>query len=168
MKVYCRVYGVQCKRPGYFYVGSTIRLPYLRENEHREGWGCQWTMRHGFKRMVFMALVPPAACKQLEDALTVWLQCRYGYRFVRGGDRTATSEKTLQRWMHPCLKSVGPTDVLPLHARPMGEFPAELRRLIDRFEMVCGFENPDHLDADVEAEPVLGASANHLHHVLAR
>ena len=162
---YCRVYVVECNTPGYFYVGSTTRLPYLREGEHRDGWGADWTIKHGFKRMVFMLVVPQPYCQQLEDALTVWLQCRYGWRFVRGGNRTATCEKKLQRWMHPCLKSFGPTDVLPLHARPMGKFPAELRRLINRFEMVCGFENPDHLDANVEPEPFFGSGPDHLHHV---
>ena len=45
-KVYTRVYVVQCKTPGYFYVGSTTRLPYLREAEHREGWGSQFTIKH--------------------------------------------------------------------------------------------------------------------------
>jgi predicted GIY-YIG superfamily endonuclease len=148
---YFRVYVVQCTTPGYFYVGSTVRLPYLREMEHREGWGSQWTTKHGFEKMLFMKLVPPLACEELEDALTVWLQARYGYRFVRGGKRTATREKKLQKWLHPCMKNLLPTDVLPLHARPMGKFPSELRRLVNAFEVVCGFENPDHLDADVEA-----------------
>jgi len=70
MRVYARVYVVECKTPGYFYVGSTLRLPYLRTNEHRAGEGCQWTMRHGFKRMVLMMLVPNAImCKKLEDEL---------------------------------------------------------------------------------------------------
>ena len=167
MAKYTRVYVVQCKTPGYFYVGDTYRLPYLRTMEHAAGWGCQWTEKHGFKRMVLMMLVPPEACKTLEDELTVWLQCRYGWRFVRGGKRTATLEKKLRRWLPPCLLQLAPTDVLPLHLRPVSKFPAELRRLINRFEMVCGFENPDHLDANVEAEPVLGGVSNHLHHVLA-
>ena len=168
MKVYCRVYVVQCRTPGYFYVGSTMRLPYLREREHREesNFGAQWTKKHGFRRMVFMSLVPRAACKELEDDLTVWLQCRYGWRFVRGGDRTATCEKKLKRWMHPCFKGLLPTDVLPLHARPVSKFPAELRRLVNAFEMVCGFENSDHLDTDVKSHPVFGGAPNQLHHVL--
>ena len=164
--VYTRVYVVQCKTPGYFYVGSTLRLPDMREKEHRDGWGSQWRIKHGFERMVLMMLVPPEQCKELEDALTVWLQCRYGYRFVRGGDRTATRECTLRRWLHPCFQSLGPTDVLPLHARPVGKFPTELRRLIDRFEVVCGLENANHLDADVESEPILSGAPDHLHHVL--
>ena len=168
MKIYTRVYVVQCKTPGYFYVGSTSRLPYLREREHKAGWGCEWTKKHGFVRTVLMMIVPQPLCKQLEDALTVWLQCRYGYRYVRGGDRTATCEKKLQKWMHPCLKGLLPTDVLPLHARPVGKFPAELRRLVNAFEMVCGFENPDHLNANVEPEPVLRGGSDHLHHVLSR
>ena len=167
MTVYCRVYVVQCKTPGYFYVGSTTRLPYVREQEHRSGYGSKWTSLHGFKRMLFMMLVPQQGCQQLEDALTVWLQCRYGWRFVRGGNRTATCEKKMQRWLHPCFDGLLPTDVLPLHARPVGQFPAELRGLVNAFEMVCGLENANHLNADVETEPVLGGGSDHLHHVLA-
>ena len=148
---YFRVYVVECKTPGYWYVGSTTRLPYMREREHASGFGSHWTQLHGFKRMALMELVPSGTCKALEDALTVWLQCRFGWRFVRGGDRTATSEKKLRRWLHEANQLLGPTDVLPLHARPVGEFPAELRRLVNRFEMVCGFEHADHLDADVLA-----------------
>ena len=149
--VYTRVYVIECQTPGYFYVGSTTRLPHAREVEHRDGYGSHWTSRHGFKRVIFMKLVPQPICKNLEDDLTVWLQCRLGWRFVRGGDRTATCEKKLKKWMHPCLKSARPTDVLPLHRRPMGKFPSELRRLINAFEVVCGFENPDHLNPNVLA-----------------
>ena len=134
---FARVYVVECLTPGFFYVGGTSRLPYVRTMEHRDGCGSQWTMRHGFKRMVLMMLVPPAAAKQLEDELTIWLQCRYGWRFVRGGNRTATREKKMQRWLHPCMRHSLPTDVLPLHARPVSKFPSELRRLIDAFEVVC-------------------------------
>ena len=168
MNVYCRVYVVRCKTPGYFYVGSTTRLPYMREQEHKDGWGSKWTSLHGFDRMVFMSLVPQRACLQLEDALTVWLQCRYGWRFVRGGNYTATCEKKMKRWLCPCFDGLLPTDVLPLHARPVGQFPAELRRLIDAFEVVCGLEDSNHLDADVEPEPVLCGGSDHLHHVFAR
>jgi hypothetical protein len=149
--VYTRVYAVECQTPGHFYVGSTVRLPFLREAEHREGWGSMWTKKHGFKRMVFSLVVPQGFCAQLEDDLTVWLQCRMGWRFVRGGNRIATREKTLKRWLHPCCQSLGPTDVLPLHARPMGKFPAQLCRLINAFEVVCGFEHSDHLNSDVFA-----------------
>ena len=145
-RVYSRVYVVQCKTPGYFYVGSTTRLPCMRTAEHQEGWGCQWTKLHGFKRMVLMMLVPNHMCKTLEDELTIWLQCRYGWRFVRGGDRTATKESKLLRWLPECLVNHLPTDVLPLHLRPVSQFGSELRRLVDAFEVVCGFENPDHLN----------------------
>ena len=44
---YFRVYVAECETPGYFYVGSTVRLPHEREQEHREGWGSHWTSRHG-------------------------------------------------------------------------------------------------------------------------
>ena len=74
---YFRVYVAECETPGYFYVGSTVRLPHEREQEHREGWGSHWTSRHGFKRMIVMEMVPGPACDTLEDDLTVWLQCRY-------------------------------------------------------------------------------------------
>ena len=155
MGKFYRVYIVECQTPGYFYVGSTSRVPYLREDEHRNGHGSHWTSKHGFKRMLFMKVVPQEICQQLEDDLTVWLQATLGYRFVRGGNRVATSEKTLQKWMHPSLAGLLPTDVLPLHSRPMGEFPAELRRLVDAFEMVRRLEDPDHLDSDVQPEAAL-------------
>ena len=128
---------------------------HMREREHKEGCGSAWTKKHGFERMVLMMIVPQPLCKQLD-------------RYVRGGDRTATCEKKLQKWMHPSLKGLLPTDVLPLHSRPMGKFPTELRRLIDAFEIVCGLEDPDHLNADVKSEPVLSGAPNHLHHVLSR
>ena len=150
-KVFTRVYVVECKTPGYFYVGSTTRVPHYRIEEHESGNGCQWTKKHGYQRMVLMMVVPQALCQRLEDDLTVWLQCRYGWRFVRGGNRTATSEKKMRRWLHPGNRLLRPTDVLPLHARPMGEFPSELRRLVDAFEMVCGLEDADHLNPDVLA-----------------
>ena len=160
---YPRVYVCELETPDHFYVGTTLREPWHREREHAEGWGAKFTSKHGFKRMLFM---PQRACKQLEDALTVWLQCRYGWRFVRGGDRTATSEKKLRRWLHPCFKGLLPTDVLPLHSRPVGEFPSELRRLVNAFEVVCGFEDSDHLNSDVESQSFLGRGSDHLHHVL--
>ena len=104
MKIYTRVYVVQCKTPGYFYVGSTSRLPYLREQEHKDGWGCEWTKKHGFVRTVLMMLVPQPMCKQLEDALTVWLQCRYGYRYVRGGGPHRDMRKEVAKVDAPLLE----------------------------------------------------------------
>ena len=64
---YFRVYVIECETSGYFYVGSTVRLPHEREQEHREGWGSHWTSRHGFKRMLVMEMVPGPACDRLED-----------------------------------------------------------------------------------------------------
>jgi hypothetical protein len=149
LREFFRVYVIECKTPGHFYVGATSRLPYIREREHKEKWGSKWTTLHGFKRTVFTRIVPQICCAELENMLTVHLQGRYGYRFVRGGNYTATCEKQLKRWLHPTFKLLGPTDVLPLHSRPMGKFPSELRRLVDAFEMVCGLEDSDHLDSDV-------------------
>ena len=163
--MHTRVYVIECESEGYYYVGSTVRLPWQRLQEHKDGYGSSWTSKHGYKKCVVMIEVPPKMCKELEDKLTCWLQGRYGWRYVRGGDRTALCEEKMKRWLHESMASLAPTDVLPLHLRPMGQFPTELRALIDRFEMVCGFENPDHLDTNVESEPVLCGITDELHHV---
>ena len=141
MDVYTRVYAVQCKTPGYFYVGSTSRPPYLRESEHREGWGAHWTTKHGFKRMLFAQLVEPGTSARLEDDLTLALMYRYGWGACRGGDRTAQKESVLRQYLPECLQALGPRDVLPLHLRPVSQLPAELRALVDRFEVFCGLED---------------------------
>ena len=84
---------------------------------------------------------------------------------MRGGERTATRERTLLRWLPSCLVNRLPTDVLPLHLRPVSQFGTEFRRLVDAFEVVCGFEDPDHLNPNVESEPVLCGIADQLHHI---
>jgi len=137
--VYTRVYVAELKSPNHFYVGTTLRLPYMREKEHAEGWGAQFTKLHGFHRMLVMELVPVHMSGKLEDELTVELMCRYGWGNVRGGDRTATKECVLRRWLPQCLKTLDPTHVLPLHLRPMSQFPTQFARLVDRFEVVRGF-----------------------------
>ena len=136
--MYPRIYVCELQTPGYIYVGSTIREPHYREREHAEGWGSRFTKQHGFKRMLFAELVKPGTCSRLEDDLTVALMCKYGWRFCRGGNRTALREDVMRRWLPPCLRCLAPTDVLPLHLRPVSKFPAELRALVDRFEVVRG------------------------------
>ena len=140
---YERIYVCSLQTPGHFYVGTTLRVPWYREREHSEGWGSKFTTKHGFKKMLFMQLVPTGTSGILEDDLTLALMCRYGWGAVRGGERTAQKESALRRFLPQVLRKLGPRDVLPLHLRPVSKLPAELRALVDRFEVFCGFENAD-------------------------
>ena len=148
---YERVYVCSLQTPNHFYVGTTLRVPWYRNQEHAAGHGSKFTAKHGFKKMLIMELVPTGTSGTLEDELTIELMCRYGWGAVRGGDRTAQKESTLRRFLPNVLKSLGPRDVLPLHLRPVSKFPAQLSALINRFEVVCGLENANHLNADVLA-----------------
>ena len=141
--MYPRIYVCELQTPGYYYVGTTLREAHHREREHAEGWGSQFTTKHGFKRMLFAELVRPGTSSRLEDDLTLALMCRYGWGACRGGDRTAQKEAVLRRYLPSCLRSLGPRDVLPLHRRPVSKLPAELRALVDRFEVFCGLEDSD-------------------------
>ena len=158
--MYPRVYVCELKTPDHFYVGTTLRLPHHREREHAEGWGSMFTTKHGFKSMLFAKLVQPGTASRLEDDLTVELMCRHGWGSVRGGDRTATCETMLKRYLPACLKELPPTHVLPLHLRPVSKLPAELRALVDRFEVLCGFEHPNELHANALAEARLRGVTN--------
>ena len=141
--VYTRVYVAECTTPDHYYVGSTLRLPFYREEEHAAGGGAKFTSKHGYEGMVVMEMVEPAQASTLEDDLTIALMCRYGWGNVRGGDRTAQSERVLRRFLPKALQPLGPRDVLPLHLRPVSKFPTQLRRLLDRFEVVRGLEDSD-------------------------
>ena len=90
-----------------------------------------------------MEMVEPAQASTLEDDLTIALMCRYGWGNVRGGDRTAQSERVLRRFLPTALQPLGPRDVLPLHLRPVSQLPAQLGTLVNRFEVFCGLENSD-------------------------
>lgn len=140
---YPRVYVCELKTPDHFYVGTTLREPHHRQREHAEGWGAKFTSKHGFKRMLFAQLVEPGTSARLEDDLTLALMYRYGWGACRGGDRTAQKESVLREYLPPCLQTLGPRDVLPLHRRPVSQLPAELRTLVDRFEVLCGLEDPN-------------------------
>ena len=138
---YPRVYVCELETPNHFYVGTTLREAHHREREHAEGWGAKFTSKHGFKRMLFAQRVKPGTSARLEDDLTLALMYRYGWGACRGGDRTAQKESVLRQYLPPCLQALGPRDVLPLHRRPVSQLPAELRTLVDRFEMFCGLED---------------------------
>jgi predicted GIY-YIG superfamily endonuclease len=139
--MYPRVYVCELRTPEHFYVGTTLREPWHREREHAEGWGAKFTTKHGFKSMLFAEIVQPGTASRLEDDLTVALMCRYGWGACRGGERTAQKESVLRRYLPPCLQCLGPRDVLPLHLRPVSKLPAELRALVNRFEVLCGLED---------------------------
>ena len=138
---YPRIYVCELNSPDHFYVGTTLRLPYEREREHREGWGSKFTKKHGFKEMLFHKLLREGTSSTLEQDLTIALMCRYGCGQCRGGDLTAQSEAALRRYLPACLRDLAPTDVLPLHLRPVSQFAPELAALLDRFEMVRGLHN---------------------------
>ena len=139
--MYPRVYVCELKTPDHFYVGTTLRLPHHREREHAEGNGAKFTTKHGFKRMLFAQLVEPGTSARLEDDLTLALMYRYGWGACRGGDRTAQKESVLRQYLPECLRTLGPRDVLPLHLRPVSQFPAELGALVNRFEVFRGLED---------------------------
>ena len=152
-------------RPNFFYVGTTTREAHHREREHREGHGCQWTRRHGFKRMMFAQLIEPGTGSRLEDDLTIALMSRFGWGAVRGGNLVATNEAALRQFLPNALKDLAPTDVLPLHLRPVSKFATELRRLVDAFKFSSRFHHPNELNTDPFAEPVLGGLPQEEHHV---
>ena len=47
MAEHTKVYVIECMSPKHWYVGSTYRELHARIEEHREGFGCVWTQRHG-------------------------------------------------------------------------------------------------------------------------
>ena len=140
---YPRIYVCELDSPDHYYIGTTLRLPYEREREHREGHGSRFTSKHGFKEMMFHKLLEVGTASTLEQDLTVALMCRYGWGRCRGGDLTAQSEEALKRYLPPCLRDLAPTDVLPLHLRPVSQFAPELAALLNRFEMVRGLHDAD-------------------------
>ena len=157
---YPRIYVCSLQTPGYYYVGCTLREAHHREREHAEGRGSLWTTKHGFKRMVFSQLVRTGTGCRLEDDLTLALMYRYGWGAVRGGNFVARNNALMYRWLPPLLQALAPTDVLPLHLRPVSKLPAELRALVDRFEVLCGFEHPNELHANALAEARLRCVTN--------
>ena len=143
MTTICRLYVAQCETPEHFYVGTTLRIPYMRDREHRERtFGAKWTRQHGYKGMLTCDLVDPAHAIHLEDDMTKYLMSVYGPNAVRGGNFLH------ENWLPREFRYGSPADVLKLRTGTVSKFRSELRSLIDRFSAVCGLENPDHLYAD--------------------
>ena len=166
---YERIYVVECVDHNYFYVGTTLREMFKREEEHAAGYGSRWTHRHGFRRVMFCQLVPTGTSTILENELTKYLMARFGWGFVRGGDYVFVRCRS-RLWLPRAFRDLGPEDrsrhVLELHAGSVSKFPTELRRLIDGFEMSRRFQHADHLNTDPLPEPVVGGVPEQIHHVL--
>ena len=99
----CTLYVVQCKTPGRYYVGTTYREKSVRFNEHRCGYACKWTRRHGFKRIVTQFTVPLGKASSLENDVWMHFARRYGPENVRGGDVTIVQRDTdeIPNWLLP-------------------------------------------------------------------
>ena len=139
----CRLYVAQCGTKDHFYVGTTLRIPYMRDREHRERtFGAAWTRQHGYRGMLTCDLVDPGHASTLEDDMTKYLMSIYGKHAVRGGNFLH------ENWLPWEFTRGSPADVLKLRTGTVSKFGSELRGLIDRFSAVCGLENPDHLYAD--------------------
>ena len=108
--------------------------------------------------MAMWADVPSYACSVLEDELTEWLIHEYGIQNVRGGNYVnCRADCYASEWWMPrsirgnthrqpnffarsggqgALGAPSLGDVPSLHFRPVSQFPLELGRLVDAFQ-VC-------------------------------
>ena len=84
----CTLYVVQCRTPRTWYVGTTLREKYKRFEEHFDGSGCKWTMRHGCRRVALSFPVSVAEASRLENEVWMHYARIYGPERVRGGDVT--------------------------------------------------------------------------------
>ena len=162
---YERVYVVECQTPNYFYVGTTLREMFKRQHEHEAGHGAKWTIKHGFKRLLFNRLVPEGTSGTLEDDLTKYLMSVYGWGRVRGGNYVFVHCRN-KNWLPLEFRNLRARDVLPLHLRPVSKFATELSRLVDAFEFSRSLHDADELNPDPFPEPVLGGLPQKEHHVL--
>ena len=165
--IWTKVYVVECTSPRHFYAGSTYRELYERIKEHAEGYGCHWTRRHGYRRLVLCLDVPNGTCSALEDELTEWLMHQYGVRNVRGGNYVnCRADCYANDWWLPKSLRSSLGNVPSLHYRPVSKFPLQLERLINAFEVFRSLQYPNHLNAQALPNPVLGGAPNHQQHVL--
>ena len=154
-KMIDRLYVLALNKPEHFYVGISSReifdLPDgtaygARLLEHAQGNGSRFSKKHGFKKCILHAEVAGHAASTLEDDMTKYLMARYGWQQVRGGryvrciddDKTYWLPREIQEAMTCQKGKTSFRDILELRAGGMSQFPAELRRLVDRFCAVCG------------------------------
>ena len=146
-KSICRIYVIRCKKPGYWYVGQTTRLPWERLAEHEAAQGSIWTSRHGTDCMVFSAIVPSASADTLESQLTMVLMARYGWACVRGGDHMYSKEgDSLQKfWLPRAFRTASFADILKLRGSRVTHLGPQLCRLVDLFGRFCDAKHANHL-----------------------
>lgn len=139
MSRYTRMYVVQCLSYNHFYVGSTCREMWgghrpggPRVDEHKSAYGCKFTQRYGFGRILFVCFIHPNKCSQLESDLTRVLMHRYGIECVRGGDYTNMRKDCMERkfWMPLEFQN----DPLRPGLLPESRYPDDLRRLVLQFD----------------------------------
>ena len=136
----CRLYVAELETPRHYYVGTTLRIPYERDQEHRDRThGSVWTRKHGYKGMLICDEVHPGHATTLENDMTKFLMAEYGHGRVRGGNYLHESYIPWQ------FKRGSPADVLKLRTGTVSKFGAEFSRLVDRFRAVRSLENPNHL-----------------------
>ena len=131
---YVRLYVVECKTAYHYYVGTTTRVLSnhggLRLLEHKEGWGSLFTAKHGFRRMLFVSLVPTDQASVLENALTRYLMHVFGYKKANGGNYTNMRKNRYEdRWWMPLEFRKNPEKPGPIPPCSSGEFP----KLVDMF-----------------------------------
>ena len=99
----CTLYVVQCGTPRTYYVGTTLRQKEKRFQEHREGTGCKWTMRHGYRRIVRHFTVSREEASRLENDVWMFYARIYGPERVRGGDVTIVRRQDdgIPDWLLP-------------------------------------------------------------------
>ena len=142
-----RLYVLALNKPDHFYVGISSReifdLPDgtaygARLLEHAQGNGSRFSKKHGFKKCILHAEVAGHAASTLEDDMTKYLMARYGWQQVRGGQYVRCIDDDETYWLPTAFRENSFRDILELRAGGMSQFPAELRRLVDRFCAVCG------------------------------
>ena len=89
----------------------------------------------------------PMVQVRIENELTKYMMYTQGWGKVRGGDWVFARCKS-RLWLPRELRSLGPTDVLVLHASRVSHFLPQTRRIIEFLEMRSSLHYTEHLDAD--------------------
>ena len=148
----------------HFYVGSTTKEVHVRYKEHAEGNGSRWTSNHPPRGCVCWMHVPIGTSGRIENELTKYMMYTQGWGKVRGGDWVFARCKS-RLWLPRELRSLGPTDVLVLHASRVAHFLPQTRRIIEFLKMRGSLHYTEHLNADSFPEVRLSGNPDHFHHV---
>ena len=102
---------------GHYYVGYSDDVP-RRIAEHFLGRGAQWTRIHPPVKVLEVV----AGNKELENAKTIALMCRRGWRVVRGGPWVATELKSMPLPLCRVLASKPPRELPEERGRAAYEY----------------------------------------------